>query len=205
MMKLYFSPGACSLAVHIVLNESGLPFVLERVDLSSHRTAGGGDYRAINPKGQVPLLELEDGQCLSEGPVIAQYVADLAGATRLMPPSGSLARYRVMEWQNFITSELHKSFTPLFNRELEASAKHILAGLLRRKFEWVDSRLATSPFLAGEHFSAADAYLFTVCRWAPLVALDLSGLPDLQRFLQEVGARPAVRRAMQSEGLVASA
>jgi glutathione S-transferase len=202
-MKLFFSPGACSLAPHIVLREAGLSFGLEKVDTGKHTTADGADYYAINPKGQVPLLELDDGQRLSEGPVIAQFIADLAANTALMPAAGSMARYRVIEWQNYVGSELHKSFTPLFNPAIDAGAKKTLAALLRKKYEWVDSRLSDSKFLTGDAFSAADAYLFAVSSWARHVALDLSDLRHLQRFMADVAARPAVREAMKAEGLIA--
>lgn len=203
-MKLYFSPGACSLAPHIVLREAGVDITLVKVDIGKHVTAQGADYYAINPKGQVPVLELDDGQRLSEGPVIAQYVADHARHPGLMPAAGTLARYRVMEWQNFITSELHKGFTPLFNPALEASAKATLSAVLRRKFEWVDAQLGDTAFLTGDGFSAADAYLFTVSRWAGFVGLELSDLRHLQRFLARVGERPGVRQALQAEGLAVS-
>ncbi|HZF81232.1 MAG TPA: glutathione S-transferase N-terminal domain-containing protein, partial [Rubrivivax sp.] len=149
-MKLYYSPGACSLAPHIVLRETELPFTLERVDTAKHTLASGGDYYAINPKGMVPVLELDDGERLTEGPVIAQYLADKAGNTQLMPAAGSLARYRVMEWQNYITSELHKSFSPLFTPDFDAAAKALQSKLLRKKFEWVDGKLANGSFLTGE-------------------------------------------------------
>jgi glutathione S-transferase len=202
-MKLFFSPGACSLVPHIVLRETGTPFTLSKVDTARHLTASGDDYYAVNPKGQVPVLELDDGSRLTEGPVIAQYIADRADAMNLMPPAGSMARYRVMEWQNYITSELHKSFSPLFNPEFDATAKALHTRLLRKKFEWVDQRLAGTPYLTGEHFTAADAYLFTVAGWARHVSLDLADLPNLQRFLAAVAARPAVREAMKAEGLSA--
>lgn len=202
-MKLFFSPGACSLAPHIVLRETGTSFSLERVDLATHVTATGGDYYAINPKGQVPVLELDDGTRLTEGPVIAQFIADHAGKSTLMPAAGSIARYRVMEWQNYITAELHKSFTPLFNPGFDATAKGLHATLLRKKYEWIDRRLADTKYLTGEHFTAADAYLFTVTGWAKHVDLNLSDLPSLQRFLASVAARPAVREAMKAEGLLA--
>jgi glutathione S-transferase len=201
-MKLYYSPGACSLAPHIVLREAGLPFTLERVDTATHLTADGADYYAINPKGQVPLLELDDGQRLSEGPVIAQFIAERAANTTLVPAAGSMARYRVLEWQNYITSELHKGFAPLFNSQLDAGAKATLAVLLRKKYEWVNSRLSDSTFLTGDAFTAADAYLFAVSAWAKYVALDLSDLRHLQRFMADVSARPAVREAMRAEGLL---
>jgi glutathione S-transferase len=202
-MKLFFSPGACSLAPHIVLREAGTAFALEKIDTTKHLTAWGGDYYAINPKGQVPVLELDDGTRLTEGPVIAQFIADHAHNVKLMPAAGSVARYRVMEWQNYITSELHKSFTPLFRPEFDATAKDLHARPLRKKYEWIDGRLAGTKHLTGEDFTAADAYLFTVTGWAKHVHLDLSDLPNLQRFLASVAARPAVRDALKAEGLPA--
>jgi glutathione S-transferase len=202
-MKLYFSPGACSLAPHIVLREANLAFTLEKVDTGKHLTASGDDFYAINPKGQVPLLALDEGGVLSEGPVIAQYIADRAANTSLMPPAGSVARYRVMEWQNYITSELHKSFTPLFNPMLDAKSKGILSALLRKKYQWVDAQLTGKQYLTGDTFTAADAYLFTVTGWAKHVALDLSDLAHLQKFLARTAARPAVQSAMKAEGLIA--
>ncbi|HYW56645.1 MAG TPA: glutathione transferase GstA [Polaromonas sp.] len=202
-MKLYFAPGACSLAPHITLLESGSAFTLEKVDTARHLTAAGVDYYSINPKGQVPFLVLDDGSTLSEGPVICQYIADKASNTKLMPPAGSLARYRVMEWQNYITSELHKSFGPLFNAAFDAGAKKLHAALLRKKFEWVDSKLVGSSYLTGEEFTVADAYLFTVAGWSKYVALDLSDLGNLQRYLARVAARPAVSDALKAEGLPA--
>ncbi|MBA3592232.1 MAG: glutathione transferase GstA [Polaromonas sp.] len=202
-MKLYFSPGACSLAPHIALLESGSTFTLEKVDTARHLTASGVDYYSINPKGQVPLLILDDGSTLSEGPVICQYIADQAGNTKLLPAAGSLARYRVMEWQNYITSELHKSFSPLFNAAFDAGAKKIHTALLRKKFEWVDSKLAGSSYLTGEEFTVADAYLFTVAGWSKYVALDLSDLGNLQHYLARVATRPAVRDALKAESLPA--
>ncbi len=202
-MKLYFSPAACSLAPHIVLREAGLPFSLEKIDTAKHLTAAGSDYYAINPKGQVPVLELDTGDRLTEGPVIAQYIADQAKNTTLMPAAGTLARYRVMEWQSYITSELHKSFTPLFNPAFDATAKHLHAVALRKKYEWINGCLANRHYLTGDAFTAADAYLFTVTGWAKHVGLDLLDLTDLQSFLGRVAARPAVREAMKAEGLLA--
>ncbi len=202
-MKLYYAPAACSLAPHIVLREAGLAFTLCKVDTARHVTPDGADFHAINPKGQVPLLELDDGSRLSEGPVIAQFIADAAGAQGLMPAAGTLARYRVMEWQNYVTSELHKSFTPLFADGLDATAKRTLAARLRKKYEWVDAQLAAGGYLNGETFSAADAYLFVVTNWAKFVQLDLGDLAHLQAFMARVAARPAVREAMRAEGLLA--
>lgn len=202
MMKLYYSPAACSLAPHIVLREAGLSFELAKVDTSRHLTADGGDFYAVNPKGQVPVLELDDGERLTEGPVIAQYIADKAGASSLMPAAGTLARYRVMEWQNHITSELHKSFTPLFHDDIDVTAKQALAGVLLKKLTRLDGQLAGRPYLTGESFTAADAYLFVVLGWARFVKLDIANLSHLQAFIARVAARPAVRDAMRAEGLL---
>lgn len=202
-MKLYFSPGACSLAPHILLREARLPFALERVDIGTHKTEHGVDYYTINPMGQVPLLELEDGQHLSQGPVIAQYICDRAGRDDLMPSAGTMARYRVMEWQNYITSELHKSFSPLFNAAFDSAVKKVFADGLRKKFGWVSDQLRGKQYLSGDNFTAADAYLFTVAGWSKYVGLDLSDYEYLQTFLKRVAQRPAVSEAMKAEGLPA--
>jgi glutathione S-transferase len=202
-MKLFFSPGACSLAPHIVLKETQQAFKLEKVDTASHTTAGGADYYAINPKGAVPVLEFENGERLTEGPIIAQYIADKAGRADLLPAAGSMDRYRVMEWQNYITSELHKTFTPLFNPDLDSSAKKTLASVLRKKYEWVNSQLQSKDYLLGKSFTVADAYLFAVTGWAKYVSLDLADLKHLQDFLARVAGRPAVREALKAEGLLA--
>lgn len=202
-MKLFFSPGACSLAPHIVLREAGGHFSLEKVDLVKRLTESGTDYYSINPKGQVPFLQLDDGSFLGEGPVIAQYIADQAAAnSALLPAMGSMARYRVLEWQSYITSELHKSFSPLFNPAFDAAAKATHARLLRKKFEWVDSQLAGKSYLTGTDFTVADAYLFTVAGWAKYVSMDLSDLASLQAYLARVQARPAVQAALKAEGLM---
>lgn len=200
-LKLFYAPGACSLAPHIVLRETGLPFTLVKVDLSSGAVATGGDLRSINPAGLVPVLELADASRLTEGPVICQYLADLAGASELMPPAGTRERYRVMAWQNYITSELHKSYSPLFARKFDAAARAILAALLRDKLAHLDTRLAGRAFLAGDLFSAADAYLFTVLRWSPLVGLPIDDLVHLAEHSARVLARSAVREALAAEGL----
>ena len=200
-LKLYYAPGACSLAPHILLREIGALFTLAKVDTGKHVTADGQDYYMINPKGQVPLIELDDGTRLSEGPVIAQYIADHAGAHALMPPAGSLARYRVMEWQNYVTADLHKSFTPLFHSDVDATAKKALAAVLRKKLVWLDGQLAGKSFLTGETFTAADAYLFVVLGWARLVQIDLAVLEHVSAFMTRVATRPAVQAAMKAEGL----
>lgn len=200
-MKLFYSPGACSLAPHIVLRETATAFILEQVNTGKHLTSAGADYYAVNPKGMVPFLALDDGTTLSEGPIICQYIADQARNTTLMPQAGTMARYRVMEWQNYITSELHKSFSPLFSQAFDAAAKGLHAQQLRKKYEWVDSKLEGTTFLTGEDFTAADAYLFTVTNWSKYVSLDLSDLPRLQAFLARVAERPAVQEALKAEGL----
>lgn len=200
-MKLYFSPGACSLAPHIILRETRQDFTLVKVDTGAHKLADGGDYYAINSRGQVPVLEFDDGSRLTEGPIITQYLSDKAGRADLMPGAGTLERYRVMEWQNFITSELHKGFSPLFSKALDAEAKKVLSGVLFKKYEWLDEKLAGKAYLTGDTFTAADAYLFTVTNWAGYVGLDVSGLPNLQAFMRRVAERPAVQEALAAEGL----
>ena len=185
-----------------MLREAGATFTLEKVDLTQHLTATGADYYAVTPKGQVPLLELDDGSRLTEGPVICQYIADGASNTSLMPAAGSLARYRVMEWQNYITAELHKSFSPLFSKQYDAAAKALTSAALRKKFEWVDGKLQGSTFLTGNDFTAADAYLFTVGNWAKHVGLDTADLANFQQFMGRVAARPAVQEALKAEGLL---
>lgn len=201
-MKLYYSPGACSLAPHIVLRESGMDYSLEKTDLSAHRTAQGTDFYAVNSRGQVPVLELDDGARLTEGPIIAQYIADKANNTDLMPAAGTMARYRVMEWQNYVTAELHKSYTPLFNPDLNDDGKRVIAENLKKKYRWLSSKLEGRQYLTGDTFTAADAYLFTVSGWAPQVNLDLSDLPLLQQYLKRVAARPAVQAALRAEGVM---
>lgn len=201
-MKLYYSPGVCSLAPHILLRESKLDHTLVKVDASTHRTAGGVDFYTINPKGYVPILELGDGQRLSEGPVIAQFIADSAKRTDLMPAVGTMERYRVLEWQNYITAELHKSFGPLFNPDVDAAGKAVFSAILMKKFRWVSDQLRGKAYLTGDNFTAADAYLFTVAGWGKYVHLDLSDFEHLQAFLKRVAARPAVQEAMRAEGLL---
>lgn len=197
-MKLYFSAGACSQAPHIVLREINANFELVAVDTSKHTFANGKDFYAVNAKGQVPVLELDSGERLTEGPIISQYLADRANAATLLPASG-IARYRVLEWANYITSELHKSYTPLFNPELDATAKAVLRKNLRKKYEWVDAQLAGKKHLTGEPFTIADAYLFVVTNWRRYVDLDLSDLANLNGFVDRVAARPSVEAALRAE------
>lgn len=201
-MKLYFSPGACSLSPHIVLLEARLPFTLEKVDLRSKTTAGGQDYRDINPKGFVPALETDTGTVLTEGPAIVQYVADLAPASGLAPAAGSMARYQLAEWLNFISTELHKNYSPLFRPELSDELKTYARNNLNQRYAHVDKQLDGREYLMGAQFTAADAYLFVVTNWARPVKLDLSAFPNLLAFHKRVAARPAVQQAMRDEGLL---
>lgn len=201
-MKLYFSPGACSLSPHIVLREAGLPFTLEKVDLRSKTTAGGQDYRAINPKGFVPALEMDQGGVLTEGPAIVQYIADLAPASGLASAAGSVERYRLAEWLNFISTELHKNYSPLFRPELAEDIKTYARNNLNQRYAHVEKMLDGRDYLMGAQFTAADAYLFVVTNWAKPVKLDLSAFPNLLAFHKRVAARPAVQQAMREEGLL---
>ncbi|HSW08841.1 glutathione transferase GstA [Aquabacterium sp.] len=201
-MKLYYSPGACSLSPHIVLREAGLAFEPVLASTKTHQLADGTDYYTINPKGYVPLLELDDGQRLSEGPAIVQYIADQVPASGLAPAAGTMARYRLMEWLNFISTELHKSFSPLFNPAMPEEGKAVYRERLAGRYKWVNEQLEGKQFLMGEQFSVADAYLFTVTSWASRVGVDLGGLAHVQAFSARIAARPAVQAAMRAEGLI---
>ena len=201
-MKLYYSPGACSLSPHIVLHEAGLPFQAVLASTKTHKLQDGTDFYTLNPKGYVPLLELDNGERLSEGPAIVQYIADQVPDKGLAPPAGTMARYRLMEWLTFIGTELHKSFSPLFTPGMPDEAKAIYRERLLRRFTWVDQELASRTWLMGDGFTVADAYLFTVSRWCGIVGVDISGLTHLQPYLARVAARPAVQAAMKAEGLL---
>ncbi|WP_343629453.1 glutathione transferase GstA [Roseateles sp.] len=201
-MKLYYSPGACSLSPHIVLREAGLAFEPVLASTKTHKLQDGTDYYGINPKGYVPLLELDDGQRLSEGPAIVQYIADQAPDKQLAPANGTMARYRLQEWLNFITTELHKTFSPLFNPAISEDAKGVFRSKLHDRFKWIDSQLEGKQYLMGEGFSVADAYLFTVSNWGQHVGVDVSGYPNLVAYRARVAARPAVKEAMKAEGLL---
>ena len=201
-MKLYYSPGACSLSPHIVLREAGLAFEPVLASTKTHKLQDGTDYYGINPKGYVPLLELDNGERLTEGPAIVQYIADQVPAKKLAPAAGTMARYRLQEWLNFITSELHKSFSPLFNPAMPEEAKALYRTRLGDRFKWVDGQLAGKNYLMGEDFSVADAYLFVVAGWGKHVGVDISGLANLGAFMARVGARPAVQEALKAEGLL---
>jgi len=203
-MKLFYSPGACSLSPHIALREAERRFELDRVDLKTHRTASGADYLAINPKGYVPALELDGpgSAILTEGPAIVQYIADLAPERRLAPPNGTFARYHLQEWLNFIATELHKQFGPLFVAESPAATVAGARDKLARRFAYVDSVLGAQPFVMGERFTVADGYLFVMTRWCERFAIDIKPWPNLARHLHDVARRPAVRAAMAAEGLL---
>ncbi len=201
-MKLYFSPGACSLASHIVAQELGIPLQLERVDTKNHTTAAGADFTAVNPKGYVPALELDDGQLLTEGPVIAQYLADRRPESGLAPAAGTMERYRLQEMLGYINSEIHKNYSPLFGKDTLPEVRDEKHATLKKRYALIEARLDDRDYLFGDRFTVADAYLFTVTQWAAYVKLDLSAYPKLTQFQQRVAARPAVRAAMQAEGLL---
>lgn len=203
-MKLYYSPGACSLAPHIVAHELGLPLTLEKVDTKTKQTAGGADFTTINPKGYVPALQLDDGDVLTEGPVISQYLADLEPAAGLAPANGTLPRYRLQEILGYINSEIHKSYSPLFNPATSAETREERLQYLRKRYGLIENRLKQSSFITGEQFTVADAYLFTVTNWARHVKLDLGDFPTLLAYQQRIASRPAVQAAMQAEGLLNS-
>lgn len=201
-MKLYFSPGACSLSPHIALLESGLAFTTERVNLRTRQTAGGADYLAINPKGYVPALELENGSVLTEGPAIVQYIAHQAPQHGLMPAAGTAEHYQALEWLNFIGMELHKNHGPLFNPAAGDDAKAGARAQLAKRFAYVALMLEGRDYLVGDRFTVADGYLFTVANWATVVQFDLSAWPVLQAYQARIAARPAVQQAMRDEGLL---
>jgi glutathione S-transferase len=202
MTKLYYSPGACSLSPHIVLREAGLPFQLVMASPKTKKLADGSDFLAINPKGQVPVLELDSGERLTEGPVIVQYIADQAPASGLVPATGTMARYRTLEWLNYITSELHKGFSPLFAPDTHEDTKKASRNKLLEKLGWVDTQLAGKTWLMGDTFTAADAYLFTVAGWGKYVGVDIAPLATLSAYMGRVAARPAVQEALKAEGLL---
>ena len=201
-MKLYFSPGACSLSPHIVALEAGLEIELEKVDIRKKTTASGGDFLAVNPKGYVPVLGLPDGEVLTEGPAIVQYLADQRPDSKLIPAAGTLDRYRVQEMLGYINSEIHKSYSPLFTQLTLPEVRKEKETVLAKRYALLEERLAVKPYLFGDHFTVADAYLFTVTNWAGTVKLDLEAFPHLRAFQKRVAARPAVQAAMKAEGIL---
>src|ERR1700749_2249531 len=204
-MKLYYSPGACSLSPHIALHEAGLAHELVRVDLKAKKTETGDDYTKINPKGQVPALQLDNGELVTESPVIVQMIADKAQAKNLAPAVGSAERYKLQEWLNFITTELHKNFSPLFQPVIPDDVKNFFRDRLMSKFKYIDARLAGHDYLMGKQFTVADGYLYTMLRWADAHKFDLSGLKNLTAFKERVHARPKVQEALTKEGLMKAA
>lgn len=199
-MKLYFAPGACSLCPHIVMLEAGLAAETVQVNLKAHQLPDGSDYYAINPRGYVPLLELDDGQRITENAAIVQYLAERAPDRGLLPPAGTLARTHVQEWLAFVGSELHKGFSPLFNPALPEEAKPIFKKKLLDRFGWVNQQLAGKSYLMGETFTVADAYLFVITGWASRVGVDIAGLENLAAHQARMRQRPAVQAALQAEG-----
>lgn len=208
-MKLYYSPGTCSLSPHIVAREADIPVDLVRVDIRSnpHRTADGADYAlTITGKGYVPALELDDGAVLTEGAAIVQYLADYAPESGLAPPAGTFERYRLVEWLSFIGSELHKMFSPwLFHPEHGEQAAGVARGKIGERFAFIDRHLRDRRYLLGDRFTVADAYLFTIVSWSRLVGIDLAAWPSLAAYADRIAARPAVQDAMRAEGLLRDA
>lgn len=201
-MKLYYSPGACSLSPHIVLNEAGLPYEAIKADTKTKVLPDGSDYRTVNPLGYVPLLELDDGTRIAEGPAIVQYIADKVPAKKLAPANGTLERTKLQTWLNFVSTELHKGFSPLFNPSMPDEAKKIFRERLATRFAHLDKQLADNEYLMGKDFSVADAYAFVVSNWAPRVDVDLSSYGNVLAWRKRVAARPAVQAAMKAEGLI---
>lgn len=203
-MKLYYSPGACSLAPHIVLFEAGYTFDTEKVDIPNKKTASGADYWQINPKGYVPALQLDDGEVLTEVSTILQYLADQKPASGLAPAAGTMPRYRLMEWLNFIATEVHKSVGGLFNPQMTPEMKEVQKAYITCRFNALDKMMAGKQYLTGDSFSVADAYLFNVLRWCGFHKIDLATWPNIQAFFARAGARPQVQAAMRAEGLIKS-
>ncbi len=201
-MKLFYTSGACSLSPHIVLREAGLDFSIEKVDLATKKTEHGEDFLKVNPKGQVPTLLLDDGSVLTEGVAIIQYIADQVPDRNLIAPSGTMARYHTIEWLNYIATELHKGFSPLFNSQTPPEYKTIARQKLEKQFQYVNSVLENQHFVLGSHFSIADAYLFNIMSWAIALQIDLSAYPAITDYLKRISERPAVSAALKAEGLI---
>ena len=201
-MKLYYASGACSLSPHIVAREAGIAIDTVKVDLTTKKTEDGQDFLVLNPKGYVPALRLDNGQILTEGPAIVQYLADQKPASRLAPSAGTMERYRLQEWLSFLGTELHKSFSPLFNQASSDDAKRAAKENITKRFTYLEQKLAGSKYLMGETFTVADAYAFTIVNWANLVGIDLKPYPNLSAYLGRIGARPKVQEALKAEGLL---
>lgn len=200
-MKLYFAPGACSLAPHIASSELGIQLDLEQVDLREKKTKSGNDYWTINPKGQVPMLELDNGERLTEVPVILQYLSDQKPAAGLSPAAGTMDRYRMLEWLNVVTSDMHKTYGPIFRPTTPDEFKKLSREVIGRRLEWLDKHLAGKQYLMGDKFTLPDMYMFTVLRWSPVVGVDLSRYPNVKAYADRVAARPKVAEALKAEGL----
>lgn len=198
-MKLYFSPGACSLASTIAFHEAGVPVELVPVDTKVHQLKDGSDYYKINPKGYVPALQLDNGEVFTEGAALLQYIGDQKPESAVIPRQGTLDRFRANEWLTFISSEIHKSFSPLFNPALTDEAKTVFKDKLAKRFDGLDKHFATHKFLMGEQFTVADGYLYTVISWSPHVGIDLAKWKHLAEFRQRVADRPKVKAALQAE------
>jgi glutathione S-transferase len=203
-MKLYYSPGACSLSPHIALHEAGLQHELVKVDLRAKKLENGDDYLKVNPKGQVPALMLDNGELVTEGPVIVQMIADKAAAKNLAPAASSPERYKLQEWLTYINGELHKNIGPMFNPALSDDAKGVFKDRALGKFKYVDSQLAGKDYLMGKQFTVADGYLFVMLAWADRMKFDVSGLSNLKAYQARVAARPGVQSALKMEGLLAA-
>jgi glutathione S-transferase len=202
MLKLYYSPGACSLSPHIALCESGLQFEIEKVDTKTKKTASGADFLAINPNGYVPVLKIAEGQVLTEGPAIVQWIADQKPETHLAPPNGTFERAKLQQWLNFISTEIHKSYSPLFSAEVPDAYKTMTKDKLFKRYAYVNDQLKGKQFLVGNNFTVADGYLFTVTNWANFLKLDLSEFREVAAFSDRVNSRPKVLQALKAEGLV---
>lgn len=201
-MKLYYAPGACSLASHIALHETGLPFEIDKLNVPDKKTADGADFMQINPKGYVPAIRLDDGSILTEGVAVLQYIADQKPDSALAPKAGTLERYRLQEWLNFIATEIHKSFSPLFSKSASDGVKNHMRNLLAKRLGYVETQLANKPYLMGEGFTVADAYMFVVLNWSGHVGFDLGQFPAINKYMARIAARPSVQAAMKAEGLI---
>jgi glutathione S-transferase len=200
-MRLYFAPGSCALSPHIVLIEAGLAYTLEQVDLRTKKTASGADYLSVNPKGYVPALDTGSGAVLTEGPAIVQYLGDLVPGKQLVPAAGTMERYHVIEWLNFISAELHKSYSPFFRQGLSDDVRAFARANLERRMSYLNEVLARQPYLMDQQFTVADAYLYTVLNWNAKIKFEMDSLPHLQAYFQRMGERPAVQQARREQGL----
>jgi glutathione S-transferase len=202
-MKLYFNPAVCSLSPHIALREAGIAVTLVKADIRAHTLEDGSDFYAVNPKGYVPVLELDDGTRLTEGLAIVEYIADLKPEANLAPAHGTMARHKLREWLTFISSEIHKGFSPLFNAAMSDDLKNAQREKLGKRFDWISEQIKGKKFLTGDQFTIADGYLFTVLGWGKWTGVDIAKWPELSAFCERVAARPAVQEAMKAEGIAA--